>query len=79
MNIVESIFRSLISLSISISTMKHLLLFVHQVFTVCSAYDYERIACQNRGIFNRNSAWDGTRTLPSKVQFGASVAYSPPE
>lgn len=44
-----------------------------------SAFDYERIAGQNRGIFNRNSAWDGTRTLPSKVQFGASVAYSPPE
>ncbi|XP_065930911.1 bridge-like lipid transfer protein family member 1 isoform X5 [Magallana gigas] len=44
-----------------------------------SAFDYERIAGQNRGIFNRNSAWDGTRTLPSKVQFGASIAYSPPE
>lgn len=68
--------------------MKHLLLSVHQVFlivlidffkSVCSAFDYERIAGQNRGIFNRNSAWDGTRTLPSKVQFGASIAYSPPE
>lgn len=57
-------------------TMKHLLLFFK---SVCSAFDYERIAGQNRGIFNRNSAWDGTRTLPSKVQFGASIAYSPPE
>ncbi|XP_062586140.1 bridge-like lipid transfer protein family member 1 isoform X2 [Saccostrea cucullata] len=43
------------------------------------AFDYEKIISQNRDMYNRNSAWEGTRTLPSKVQFGSSVAYSPPE
>lgn len=49
------------------------------VFIPSSTFDYEKISNQNRDLLHRNSAWEGTRTLPSKVQFGASVAYSPPE
>ncbi|XP_056013431.1 bridge-like lipid transfer protein family member 1 isoform X4 [Ostrea edulis] len=46
-----------------------------------SILEHERIMTQNRDVYSRGSVWDSnsSRTLPSKVQFGASVAYSPPE